>query len=139
MKKKQLEKDVSFSRLKPPFLKRARKNLAVAGLIMDISDKDDFKTLKDKLLIPVKPINHRLDHRIRAHIFICVLATVMYRYLLWKVKNQGLTEKQVVDELRTMRLAFVKQEDGSVRKVMETMNPAQINLYSMLHLERFMP
>jgi len=99
--------------------------------------EDDFKTLKDRLLIPVKPINHRLDHRIRVHVFICVLAMVLYRYLLWKVKDQGLTEKQVVDELRSMRLSFVKQEGGSVRKVMETMSSAQIKLYSTLNLGRF--
>jgi len=47
LKKEQLEKGDSFLRLKLPFLRRARKNFAVASLIMDISDKDNFKnTLK---------------------------------------------------------------------------------------------
>ncbi|MBU2638853.1 MAG: hypothetical protein KJ955_07810 [Nanoarchaeota archaeon] len=44
-KKEQLEKDVSFIRLKQPFLKKARKNFALAAFLMDISNKDDFKEM----------------------------------------------------------------------------------------------
>lgn len=43
LKKKQLEKDDSFNRLKLPFLKKARKNFAFASLIFSISERDNFK------------------------------------------------------------------------------------------------
>ncbi|EQD40884.1 transposase IS4 family protein, partial [mine drainage metagenome] len=36
--------------------------------------EDDFKALKNRLLIPMKPLFHRYDSHLRVHIFICVLS-----------------------------------------------------------------
>ncbi len=100
----------------------------------------DFKTLKDKLLIPVKPINHREDDHIRVHIFVCVLSIVFYRYMLWKLRNLDLSENQIVEELKKMRVAFVKQENtNKVQVVLENMTPNQIELYSQLKMKQFLP
>ncbi len=71
---------------------------------------DDFRVLKNRLLIPVKPFYHRKDTRLRAHIFICILSMLLYRYMLWKLKSLNLSETQIVKELREMRLAFVKEK-----------------------------
>jgi hypothetical protein len=39
-----------------------------------------------------------------------------------------------------MRLAFVKQKDSSsVKKVLESMTPEQIRIYSALGLEKYLP
>lgn len=100
--------------------------------------EDDFKALKNKLLIPVKPFFHRQDRHLRVHIFICVLSMIMYRYMLWKLKELDLSEQKITEELKAMRLAFVKQKDtNSVKKVLENMTPEQVCLYSMLHLEKY--
>ena len=101
--------------------------------------EDDFKGLKNKLLIPVKPIFHRKDSRLRVHIFICVLSMMMYRYMLWKLKGLKMSEQTVVNELRNMRLGFVKQKDSNaVNKVLENMTPEQIKLYAALGLEKYL-
>jgi transposase len=102
--------------------------------------EDDFKALKNKLLIPVKPIFHQKDSHIRVHLFICVLSMMLYRYMLWKLKELKMSEQTVVSELRTMRLGFVKQKDSNiVNKVLENMTPEQIRLYNTLGLEKYLP
>ena len=102
--------------------------------------EDDFKTLKNKLLIPIKPFYSRLDNRLKAHIFVCVLSLILYRYMIRKLKNLQLSEPKIVEEIRNMRIAFIKQENSnSVKKVLETMTSEQIQIYNALKLERFLP
>ena len=43
--------------------------------------EDDFKLLNDVLLVPVDPINHHKDFNIMAHIFLCIIGMIFYRYL----------------------------------------------------------
>lgn len=101
--------------------------------------EDDFKTLKNKLLIPVKPFYSRLDNRLKAHIFVCVLSLILYRYMLWKLKALKISEQTIVNELRNMRLGFVMQKDSTVvNKVLENMTPQQIKLYNALGLEKYL-
>lgn len=100
----------------------------------------DFKAMKDKLLIPIKPFYSRKDRRLKAHIFICVLSMIIYRYMMWKLKELKLSENRLNEELKTMRIAFIKQEGtNSVKKVLENMTPEQIEIYSALNLKRFLP
>lgn len=102
--------------------------------------EDDFKTLKNKLLIPLKPLFHRKDSRLRVHIFICVLSMILYRYMIWKLKDLKMSERTIVQELRNMRLGFIKQKDSNlVNKVLESMTPEQIKLYNALELEKYLP
>lgn len=102
--------------------------------------EDDFKTLKNKLLIPVKPIYSRLDNRLKAHIFVCVLSLIMYRYMIRKLKYLELSESRIIEEIKNMRIAFIKQENSNrIKKVMETMTKEQIQIYNTLKLERFLP
>ena len=61
--------------------------------------EDDFKLLNDVLLVPVGPVNHHKDFNIRAHIFLCVVGMIFYRYLAWKCKHLRLSIVRLVDEL----------------------------------------
>jgi len=102
--------------------------------------EDDFKVLKNRLLIPMKPFFHQKDSHLRVHIFICVLSMVMYRYMLWKLKSLEMGENKITEELKNIRLAFIKEkETNSVKKVMENMTPEQVRLYSALNLEKQIP
>lgn len=102
--------------------------------------EDDFRAMKNRLLIPVKPFFHRKDSHLRGHIFICVLSMLLYRYMLWKLKDLDMSEQKITDELKNMRLAFIKQKNSkSVKKVLESMTPEQIRIYSALNLEKYLP
>ena len=101
--------------------------------------EDDFKLLNDVLLVSVGPINHHTDFNIRAHIFLCIIGMIFYRYLAWKCKHVGLSLGQLVEELREIRLALVQKKSGrKVEMVVEEMDVKQARLFSLLDLGKFM-
>ena len=102
--------------------------------------EDDFKALKNRLLIPVKPFFHRYDSHMRVHVSICVLSMALYKYMLWRLNGIGLTEQGIIKEIMGMRLAFVKEHGStSVKRVLERMTPEQIGIYPALDLGRYLP
>jgi transposase len=101
--------------------------------------EEDFKFLKDKLLIPVPPLFMRKDGRIRVHVFLCVMGMLFYRYLAKKVKYMGLSIKELQHQLEGIRMAFVKKNETSkISLVVEEMNPIQAKLFSRLELNEFL-
>lgn len=101
--------------------------------------EEDFKFLKDKLLIPVPPFFMRKDGRIRVHVFLCVMGMLFYRYLAKKVKYAGLSIKELQHQLEGIRMAFVKNNETSkISLVVEEMNPIQAKLFSRLELNEFL-
>jgi transposase len=101
--------------------------------------EEDFKFLKDKLLIPVPPFFMRKDGRIRVHVFLCVMGMLFYRYLAKKVKYVGLSIKELQHQLEGIRMAFVKNnETTKISLVVEEMNPIQAKLFSRLELNEFL-
>jgi transposase len=100
--------------------------------------EDDFKLLNDVLLVPVGPINHHKDFNIRAHIFLCIIGMIFYRYLAWKCKYLGLSLRRLVEELEGIRLALVQEKTGrKVDLVVEAMDAKQASLFSLLDLGKF--
>ena len=75
--------------------------------------EDDFKLLNDGLLVPVGPINHHKDFNIRAHIFLCIIGMIVYRYLAWKCKYPGLSLRQLVEELGGYMLLLCRGRTGA--------------------------
>jgi len=101
--------------------------------------EDDFKLLNDLLLVPVGPINHRTDFNIRAHIFLCIIGMIFYRYMAWKCKHLRLSLRRLVEELEGIRVALVKEKSGGkVEMVVEEMDVKQARLFSLLDLGKFM-
>ena len=101
--------------------------------------RDDFKLLNNVLLVPVGPINHHKDFNIRAHIFLCVVGMIFYRYLAWKCKHLRLSITRLVDELDGIRLALVQEKTGGDVVIMvEEMVAKQARLFSLLDLGKFM-
>lgn len=102
--------------------------------------EDDFKLMKGALIVPVKPIYHWKDKRIKSHIFLCFLGVLFFRYMLHKTSELGLSAKQVAEELQKMRLGLVKVKGTKkARVVVEQMSLEQANLFSTLKLNKFVP
>ena len=74
--------------------------------------ENDLKLQNDVLLVPVGPINHHKDFNIRAHIFLCIIGMIFYRYLAWKCKYPGLSLRRLVEELGGIRLALLQSKTG---------------------------
>jgi len=104
--------------------------------------EDDFKWLKNKLFIPIKPVHVRTDRHIRSHVFICLMGLLFFRYLQWKLKalNLNFSTDNLDRVLNSIRLALVrrgKEEKG--RMVVEEMDVEQSRLFSALSMADFIP
>ncbi len=89
--------------------------------------EDDFKLMKGALIVPVKPIYHWKDKRIKAHIFLCFLGVMFFRYMLHKVDELGMSVQRVAEELQKMRVGLVKVKGTKKAKiVVEQMSPEQV-------------
>ena len=103
--------------------------------------EDDFRWLKDKLLVPIKPINVRTDQHIRAHVFICVMGLLFYRYIQWKLKrtDQVYSTIELDEILNGIRLAMVingsKKKKGKL--VVEQMNKNEAKVFSALDMAEY--
>lgn len=103
--------------------------------------EDDFKWLKDKLLIPIKPVNVRTDQHIRAHVFICIMGLLFYRFIQWKLKLNGIkfSTKELDRILSNIRLAVVyngtRKKKGNL--VVEQMNKDEAQVFSALGMADF--
>jgi transposase len=101
--------------------------------------EEDFKFLKDKLLIPVPPFFMRKDNRIRVHIFLCIVGMLFYRYIARKVNFIGLSIQKLEHSLEGIRVAFVQNnESNKMILVVEEMNSTQAKLFSELGLGEFL-
>lgn len=101
--------------------------------------EEDFKFLKDKLLIPVPPFFMRKDNRIRVHIFLCIVGMLFYRYIARKVNFIGLSIKKLEHSLEGIRVAFVQNKEfNKMVLVVEEMNSTQAKLFSGLGLGEFL-
>jgi len=103
--------------------------------------EDDFRWLKDKLLVPVKPVHVRTDQHIRAHVFVCVMGLLFYRYIQWKLRRLKLMYSTMgLDAiLDGIRLAIVV--NGAQKKtgkfVIEQMNKDEAQVFSALNMAEF--
>jgi transposase len=101
--------------------------------------EDDFKFLKDRLLVSIMPEWHRKDSRIKVHIFLCLVGLTMYRYLLWKLRDTGMSVYQLDSALRGIRIGFMamKDKERKVQQIMEEMKPEAARIFSKLDVGRF--
>ncbi len=105
--------------------------------------EEDYHVLKDTLLFPVMPIYHRFDKRIRAHVFMCVMGLLFYRYIQWKVEKatgERVPIGRLAAQLSRIRLGGLITNDGKGRKILfklEQMEKEERALVKALDLERF--
>lgn len=100
--------------------------------------EDDFKWLKDKTIMPLMPFWVRLDLSIRAHVFICVLGLLLYRYLLWRI-GEKLSIPGMVDILGRIRLAVVASRERKPKIMLEEMDAEEARIFTKLNLSRYIP
>ena len=79
-----------------------------------------FRTIKGP--IRVRPVGHQLDRRIRSHLYVCVLAYLLERWIQLKVREGGekgwahLTGEQALEEVREGRLQQVGIQGTDIRR-----------------------
>ncbi|MGI0129111.1 MAG: IS1634 family transposase [Thermoplasmata archaeon] len=105
--------------------------------------EEEFHILKDVLLMPVMPIFHRLDKRIRVHAFLCVVGLLFYRWIQRRV--EATTKERVpigrlshwLDEIRVA--ALLRRGSRKAKVVLEKQDTKRAQLVQALDLKRFVP
>lgn len=102
--------------------------------------EDDFKWLKDKLLIPITPIYVWTDDSIRVHVFLCVVGLLFMRYFLWKMKDLGVSDKELLDALENIRVSLVSNQKNmkKVKMVIEEMDSIQSRIFSRFDMGKYL-
>jgi transposase len=102
--------------------------------------ESDFKIMRNALIFSIPPIGHRKDHRINAHVFLCLLGVVFYRYILWKTQHLGISEDDFLDALDTMQVSLVSgRSNHRAWWVVNQMNRVQASIFTALNMGRFLP
>jgi hypothetical protein len=71
--------------------------------------EETWKTMKST--IEIRPVFHRTEQRIKAHVFLCVLALLMQRVA---ERACGLTWPKIHEELRSIKVAQLLAPQGTV-------------------------
>jgi len=103
--------------------------------------EDDIKWLKDKLLIPLKPMYVRKDAKIRAHVFLCVMGLLLHNYLLHLIDDDKLTIQKLANNLGKIRMGLVYNgnERENAEFVIEEMNKETAEIFTKLQLGEYIP
>ncbi len=99
--------------------------------------ENQFKILHGALLIPLKPVFAWTDQKIKAHIFLCMVALLFAKVLehICKDKIKG-DFRRILDFASTIRLALVYR-NGKPKLVFEELEPSQQKLMEMFSLSHF--
>jgi transposase len=88
-----------------------------------------FRTIKS--FIDIRPVNHRRDDRIEAHVFLCVLSFLLSR-LLEKAVNDEMTIAFISDQLSELKALPVKVSEGTITLRSESENAK--NILDRMHI-----
>ena len=101
--------------------------------------EEDYKWLKNKLLIPLKPMYVRKDNKIRAHVFLCVMGLLLYNYLLLKINKSGLSVPYLSEILNKIRIELVSDDLKHAEFVVEELNRESADIFNRLDLVEYIP
>jgi len=103
--------------------------------------EEDIKWLKDRLLMPIKPVYVRKDVKIRAHVFLCVMGLLLHNYLLHLIDDPELTIQKLATNLEKIRMSLVysAKEEKNAEFVIEEMNKETAKIFTKLQLGKYIP
>ena len=116
----------------------------VKGSVVRAQIEDDFKWLKDRYVISVKPVWACHPAAVPGHVFLCVMGLLLLRYLQWEARDLGLSMKRLVEGLEGIRLGVVSRggkpgTGGKPEWVLEEMNRTEAELVSKFRLVEMVP
>jgi transposase len=98
-----------------------------------------FSSLKD--VIELRPIYHRTDRRVGAHIFVAALAFLLHRALEKKLKAAGLdlSATEALQVLRTVRVVDFRLGDGQTKRSVTRGSGRAARILSALRITQLDP
>jgi transposase len=111
----------------------------VQGYVNRAAIEEDFKWLKDRFVLSVKPVWVWNDSAVAGHVFLCVLGLMLLRYLQWESRELGLSIPTMMEELEKVRIAILRTPEGRPKIVLEQMTKTQAQLVEKFGLLKLLP
>ena len=90
-----------------------------------------FRSLKSTLKI--RPFYHWTERRIRAHVFLCVMALQMERYMTSRLRPLNLSARSALDKLRQIKAGHVVV-NAAKTPVLTALNEGHRAIFKQLEL-----
>lgn len=111
------------------------------GRYKELADIESaFRTLKSTL--EIRPMYHWTEKRIRAHVFICVIALQIQRYMRYRLLRSDLSVERAIQRLQTLKAGTLETPAGSTKylaaleeKHKEVFQQLQLPFPKVKHLE----
>ena len=103
-------------------IKTTEKTLSLKEIVLGYKDlmniEKMFRDLKD--FIEVAPVYHRLNRRVRAHIFVCVLALLVQKYMEKKLNyaKMKISSQKVLSKLKTIKVVINQVRELNLKYVL---------------------
>lgn len=111
----------------------------VRGFVARSEVEDDWKWLKHRYVMWVKPVRLRDGAAVPGDVFLCVMGLMLLRYLEWEARDLGVSMKAMVEALDEIRLGLVRTPDGKPHWAVEQMDRLPVRLFSRLQLGDLVP
>ncbi len=111
----------------------------VAGYVGRAAIEEDFRWLKDRFVLSVKPVWVWSDAAVAAHVFLCVMGLMLLRFLQWEVRDLELSMGELLQTLEGIRVGVLRGAGAMPELVVEEMTRAQARVFESLHLGRLIP
>ena len=116
----------------------------VRGWVLRTDIEEEFKWLKDRYVISMKPVWVWHEAAVPGHAFLVVMGLMLLRYLLWEAKELGFTVKELVETLEGIRVGVVSRggapgTKGTPDVILESMTKRQAELATRFRLTEMLP
>jgi transposase len=111
----------------------------VEGFVARGQIEEDFRWLKDRYVVSVKPFYLWQDATVPGHAFLCAMGLLLLRYLQWELRALHLSMKELVEALERIKVVLLRTPEGKARLVLEKMGPKESQVHKALNLQRFIP
>lgn len=119
-----------------------RENLTVSKVVDSYKNLQEVETLFDDLkhFVDIHPIRHWLEKRVRAHVFVCLLALLLKRlfeihYLKGKSVSEPLMEIEKVKLVKYKVKFSHREERHQIIPKVTTLSPVQKHYFHMIGLK----
>ena len=124
---------------------RAPKAVIVADYRSQSDVEGDFRQMKDPHVVSFSPMFHWTDHKIRVHVFSCVLALTVARLMVREADRHGIhmSVRELLDTLagiqETVLLYQGERGRPRARRMLTEIDPTQQRLYDLFGLDAYAP
>ncbi len=105
-----------------------------------------FRQMKDPHVVSFSPMHHWTDHKIRVHVFYCVLALAIAHLMRREAEHAGLhlSVRALLDELAGIGETVLLYHDGGkgrprAQRILTDMTPTQQALHDLFGIDRYAP